>query len=272
MTSILPNEEIDKIPDPEEELPELKVYCQNRLFYWWPVWVVGYIMAAITLFAGTSVDEASLNEYIHPSPSLGVLYVFTLFAVIVFTHFSFRGPASLAVIGALIIVALVLTVLDAWRPIFGAVAGLSIHMNLGFYLFVSTLLLLLWAYATFVHVRFDYYRIRPGQISEMKLIGEGETNYDTRGAVVEKYREDLFRHFILGLGSGDIRVSTSGARSEELLIPNVLLVDKTIERIRKLTSVQPDDLMQEQNEDGDGGEGESGDESSREEVSEGKRG
>ena len=42
-------------------------------------------------------------------------------------------------------------------------------------------------------------------------VGGGEKSYDTAGMSIEKHRDDLFRHWVLGLGSGDLTVRTSGA-------------------------------------------------------------
>ncbi len=31
---------------------EVKIYSHSTIFYWWPVWVVGFVMAAITYSEG----------------------------------------------------------------------------------------------------------------------------------------------------------------------------------------------------------------------------
>jgi hypothetical protein len=46
--------------------------------------------------------------------------------------------------------------------------------------------------------------------------------FDTRGMVVERHRDDLFRHWLLGFGSGDLTVRTGGSNSQQLELPNVL--------------------------------------------------
>ena len=61
-------------------------------------------------------------------------------------------------------------------------------------------------------------------------------NQDTRGMLFEKAGQDLFRHIILGLGSGDMRIVTTGARREEILIPNVLFVDSHLRAMQQLHS------------------------------------
>jgi len=238
-------EVIEHLADPNDVLPEMRVYSHSNIFYWWPVWLTGFVMAIITYLSGTELETANMSEHIHPSASLGIVYVTIFFMTLVFTNFTFRGSASLGVGMALIMMAMAFALLGVWDNIFDAIGYLSVHMNLGFYVLTSPLLFGLWAYSTFLHIRFNHYRVRPGQLEKVKLIGDREISYDTRGAVVEKFGEDFFRHWILGLGSGDICISTSGAKSEELIIRNVLHVDKTISSLRKLTSVQPDSLMDE---------------------------
>jgi len=56
-----------------------------------------------------------------------------------------------------------------------------------------------------------YMVFTPGQLRVRQEIGGGEAAYDTAGMVIQKQRNDLFRHWILGLGSGDLVVNTSGA-------------------------------------------------------------
>jgi hypothetical protein len=58
--------------------------------------------------------------------------------------------------------------------------------------------------------------------------------------VFEKRHEDLFRHWILGLGSGDIRIATAGSRSEEIVMSNVLFVDYRVQQIQHLINLKPE--------------------------------
>ena len=53
----------------------------------------------------------------------------------------------------------------------------------------------------------------------------GEMVFDTRGMVVEKKRDALFRHWMLGFGSGDIVVNTAGTNTRQFQMPNVLRID-----------------------------------------------
>src|SRR3712207_8475364 len=57
----------------------------------------------------------------------------------------------------------------------------------------------------------------PGQVTHVFVLGAASKSYDTENMVLEKFRDDLFRHWILGFGSGDLHITTYGAerRSEE---------------------------------------------------------
>ena len=68
----------------------------------------------------------------------------------------------------------------------------------------------------------------------MLLIGGGEQVYPTDGMTLEKHRSDLFRHWILGLGSGDLIVRTSGAHSHEFHMENVLNVNSKLREIEEM--------------------------------------
>jgi len=92
----------------------------------------------------------------------------------------------------------------------------------------------------FVYDRLTYWRVTPGQLTHDTVIGGAQRSYDTRGMVFEKQRQDLFRHWILGFGSGDIEISTMGARRETFSIPNVLFVDAKVSAIQRMIAMQPD--------------------------------
>ena len=76
----------------------IRIYSHSSLLFWWPVWVVGYVMAAITFWHGKeqqSVESAGqVLEWVHPGNNLGVIYFLTLYLIIMITNFSVRGLAS----------------------------------------------------------------------------------------------------------------------------------------------------------------------------------
>jgi hypothetical protein len=224
---------------------EITVYGHSALFYWWPVWVVGYVLALITYLGGEHVifnDGGFQTEVIiHPSKSMGVIYAVIIVLVVLMTNVVVRGVASLTVIIAALAVTFFFAYMGWWEDIFRAISFLAIYMNLGFYLFFATAALIAWTMSFFVFDRFDYYTFRPGQMVHTMVFGGGQKTYSTTGMSVYKLRDDLFRHWILGLGSGDIHVATSGAAAGEQIIHNVLFVGRKIDMIERLVAMQPDD-------------------------------
>jgi len=224
---------------------EVRVYSHSIIFYWWPIWVVGYLMALVTRLGGEQVTfqigGQESTVWFHPSGALGVIFTFTLVLVILMTHFAVRGVASLTVIVSAIAATLFLAYMGWWNTILDAVGHLRIYMNLSFYLFFSTAMFVVWALAVFVFVRFDYYVFRPGQLVHVTVFGGGEESFDTRGMSVIKIRDDLFRHWVLGLGSGDMHVATTGARKADFVVHNVLFVSHKLHKIQSLVAMRPDD-------------------------------
>ena len=52
--------------------------------------------------------------------------------------------------------------------------------------------------------------------------------------MLEKKRNDLFRHWLLGLGSGDLHVKTGGPANLDFELNNVLFVGWKLARIQDL--------------------------------------
>ena len=235
----------DDLPDIEQELPELKIYSHSPIFYWWPVWVSGYILAILSSLHGEAfrVDSNDV-EWILASANPGVAFIAILLLVIIFTNVKLRGIYSVTTVLVMAFLSVLFAWLGWWDTILSTIPHLSVHMNVGFYLVFSSALLVVWLFSFFVFDRLTYWRIRPGQMTEERIVGAGERSYDTRGMLFEKHGEDLFRHVVLGLGAGDLRISTTGARKEELYIPNVLFADRKVRAIQKLISVKPDDIIE----------------------------
>ena len=219
------------------------IISHSNFFYWWPVWVCGYIMAAITWFNGVSVTIPGDNhaEWFHPSKDLGVIFTLTLFLVILITNFVARGMASVVVILAVVLAVVLSLYFGWWETLATWYSLISFHMNLGFYVCFSTMIFIVWFLSVFVYDRMSYWRVTPGQMTHDYVIGGSAKSYDTRGMVFEKHRNDLFRHWIIGLGSGDIVISTMGAKRESLSVPNVLFVDGKVAAIQRLIAMQPDE-------------------------------
>lgn len=224
-----------------ENVPQLHIYSHSRLFYWWPVWVVGYAMALVTYLHAEEHAIGATEEWFHPSNNLGVLFFMTLFLVILITNVTVRGLASAIVVMGLVTATVIMAYFNVWDPILGWVAALQVRLNFGAYVWFSTLMLITWLLSVFVFDRMSYWRIKPGQITHEFVLGASSKSYDTQNVMLEKFRDDLFRHWILGFGSGDLRIVTSGASNEEILVPNVLFIGSKIYAVQRLIAMRDTD-------------------------------
>ncbi|GBD35688.1 hypothetical protein HRbin36_00802 [bacterium HR36] len=188
--------------------------------------------------------EFLVRERVAASKNPGVLYALLLLLVIFITNVPLRGLYSLVALLLVIALALLFAYMDWWEVIFSWFGRLSIHMNMGFYIFFSTVLFILWAFAFFVYDRLSYWEIARGQVRHVWWVTGAVKSYDTTGMHFDKLRDDLFRHIFLGFGSGDL-VMTPGVRApdvspEELTIRNVLLIGPKLKRILRLIAERPE--------------------------------
>jgi hypothetical protein len=223
--------------------PALKLVGHSSLFYWWPAWVTGYVMALVTYLGGHAIEiKPGETELVHSSSGPGVVFFLILFLVILVTSVSVRGLASGMVILGAAFLTILLAYFRLWDPILLFLGGLRIHLNFAAYFWFSTLLFVAWALAFFVFDRMTYWEIKPGQITENFVFGSGSRTFDTEGMSVEKYRGDLFRHWLLGLGAGDIHIVTMGPQREHIDVPNVLFIGSKIRVIQEMVAVKPDEF------------------------------
>lgn len=229
-------------PEPEDvpALQQLRIYSHSSLLYWWPVWVVGYVMALITYGEGHGYQVGQSPTWIHPSSNLGLIFFVTLFLVIVITNFSVRGMASGMVIMGIMLLTVLLAFVGWWDEVFSWFGGLEIHLDLGAYFWFSTLMLALWAVTLFGLDRLSYWEVTPGQLTYKTHLGGGSKSYTAQGMGLEKYRDDLFRHWLLGLGSGDLQMLTSGATRRQIDVRNVLFVSSKIKAVQALIAAVPE--------------------------------
>jgi hypothetical protein len=256
---------------------EIKIISHSNLFYWWPVWAVGYLLAILTLLdpyvmavvpketkAYRAVQwknpETGILEEVEAlivpkdkhlpvvekdqpeKPHLdishqgtyGVIFASVLILVIVITNVPLRGMWSFMVIVLVILLITILSLLGVWPQIFHIASLLDIRINMGGYVFISTALLIIWILTILFFDRQVYIIFTPGQLKVRQEIGGGEKAYDTSGMTIEKQRSDLFRHWILGLGSGDLIVNTSGAHVQHIELPNVLFIGKKVHQIEDM--------------------------------------
>jgi len=253
---------------------EIRVYGHSNLFYWWPVWVVSFLMAGLTFLdghvmaivpQGTTVEQGQVAPGTDkprdvlvtppgqtvppataaspdPAPRLrvaannnyGVVFTGVLLLVVTITNLTLRGLASVIAIAVMVIVGLTVALMGWWDQIFYWLGGIDVRMNAGGYLAVGIPIFLLWAFSTFIYDHYTYLIVTRGQVRIRREIGDGEIAVDATGLLLEKKRDDLFRHWLLGLGSGDLRVKTGGPANLDFELSNVLFIGTKLARIQDL--------------------------------------
>ena len=101
------------------------------------------------------------------------------------------------------------------------------------YLFIATAVFVLWALAMFIFDQRTYIIFTPGQIRVCEHIGDVDPELRHHGVTLEKQRDDLFRHYILGFGSGDLIVRLCRT-AQEIKMPNVLGIGWQLEAVQEL--------------------------------------
>jgi hypothetical protein len=243
---------------------ELWIVSHSNLFYWWPVWLVGFILAGLTWIDGNRMAivptdsqvqlqgdrnvlttpsnaplyglDADNKPYIkiHHDKSFGVIFAFVLLLVIFITNVPLRGLWSVVALVTLFFSVAIIILMNWHVAILEALGSLFIYINMAGYLLISIVLFVMWLLTFTFFDRQRYIVFSPGQFRVKQEIGGGEDTYDTIGMVVQKQRNDLFRHWILGLGSGDLVVKTSGAHAHQIDLPNVLFVGSKLKQIEDL--------------------------------------
>jgi hypothetical protein len=246
---------------PDARPVEVVIISHSPLFYWWPVWAVGFLMAGLSFWQGQQVafvpagtvaernvqvpkheglrdilvapsgqplpKESETDELKQPrmrmavSNGPGVIWAMTLLIVVVVTHVQLRGAWSLVAVLLLASITILFAVLGLWDLIFRSLGFLDIHMNALGYLSISLFLFVIWLLMFFVFDRLKYMIFTRGRLRLRKAIGEGEKVFDMRGMVFQRHRDDMFRHWLLGFGTADLTVFTSGANAQQIEMPNV---------------------------------------------------
>ncbi len=259
-----------KVTPPAQE--EVRIYSHSSLFYWWPVWAVGLLMGLLTLFDGHKmaiVPDATSPEadrqvqgsneprdvlvfpkdkklprdkndkpiepklHIARSSEYGVIFATVLLVIIVVSNVPLRGLWSVIIILGILLLVLICSLWGIWDDIVRVISYLDIRINAGGYFFISLALLIIWAVTVFVFDHRTYVTVTSGQVRVCLAIGAGETVYDTTGMTFTKRQDDLFRHWIIGLGSGDLIIHRSNT-TQEIDMPNVLFVGSKIKEIERL--------------------------------------
>jgi hypothetical protein len=248
---------------------EVRIVAHNMLFYWWPVWAVGLLLAGLSWMGGNCLAivppgtqvvegfEGGREALVLPAgahlptdpntgkprePTLrvasrsgyGVVFIVVLLLVIFITNVPIRGLWSVIAILIMLLGTVILALAGWWENILEAAAQSHVYINAFGYLAISLPLLVLWLVVVLFFDRRNYMIFAPGQLQVCQEIGSGEVSFDTMGMVVVKRRSDLFRHWLLGFGSGDLVVKTAGAHAQQIEMHNVLFVGSKLQLIQDM--------------------------------------
>jgi hypothetical protein len=263
-------------PGPDQP-QTITVTSHTNLLYWWPVWLVGFILAGLTwaegvrlatVPAGTTVQsnvqgnvfelhlpkDAHAEALVHaaddsakgkdPFPvrvsrnkSYGFLYIVVLLLVIFGSNVPLRGLASVVAILFIFLITVIFVWMDWWTSILDYLGGLHIEISAAGYLVPSVVLFILWVATVFFYDPMRYMQFTPGQVVLHREVGDQRRVFDTGQVEVEKRRTDLFRHWILGLGAGDLIVKIP-SQALQIELPNVMFVGQRVTEIANLMKLK----------------------------------
>jgi hypothetical protein len=251
----------------------IKIVSHSDLFYWWPVWAVGFLMAFLTYQSGhrmavvpdgTVAERGRLVEGHGPrdvlvapegaalptdaetaepsqphlrmavSPDLGAVFITVLLLVVLITNVRVRGVWTLVVLLGVLVVSVLLALGGWWGDVLRVVGAADVHINALGYVCISATLFVVWLVVVVFVDRLTYVTFSRGQFRVHTAVGAGETAYEVIGMVIHKRRDDLFRHWVLGLGSGDLIVRTGGANPQTIELPNVLMVGSKLRAAQQM--------------------------------------
>jgi hypothetical protein len=224
----------------------------SPLLYWWPVWVVGFVMAfwtyldnyhlvlvpektvvadgQVTVPVGGIVEAPLVHMARSKVP--GAVFFLTLLWVLVSSHIWLRGPWALFATASVVAAVFLTSWLELWEPLLRGFRLLDIHINLGGYLAISLTLFVVWALTFFVFDRRTYVIFSEGQIRVRDELGVQEKAFDTFNIAFEKKPYDWFR-WLVGLGAGDMVIRVGGPHPQVFELLNVVRVKRWLSEMEQ---------------------------------------
>jgi hypothetical protein len=217
-------------PGMEKADDQIVVYGHSSLFYWWPVWLASFILAGVTYSEGDRSGGVTVSNINGP----GAVFVVILISVAVSSTVLLRGMVSVVAFVSLIAVTVAFAWFGWWGEILRFLGGLEIRINAAGYLCIGIPLFVAWLAVVRLYDRQHYVIFGRGQIRYVQEVGDSEMVIPAEGAIVEKKRSDAFRHWILGLGAGDLVIRSGGQTSPRIELKNVLMIRNKLAVIDKL--------------------------------------
>ncbi|MEZ7956691.1 MAG: hypothetical protein QMC23_11360 [Rubritalea sp.] len=222
----------------KKSLDSITFYSHSEFFYYWPLWLVSFIFGDITLFFGSHVAVEGLDTslLVMKQTGYGLTYIlvmgFSLFA----TGVNLRGVWALLTLICIAFAAFILLYFGVWDSALSWAVNQPVYLNHGFYLAIGVILFIPWCVVVFLFDTRKYVKIESNTVTIVYEIGEGARAFDTIGVMMEKKLDNFFKHYLLGFGSGDLIIRTSGGSSEVLYLPNVLRVDRVLRELDHVRS------------------------------------
>jgi hypothetical protein len=257
----------------QAEPSSVRIIGHSYLFYWWPVWAVCFLMALLTYLDGSYMaivpagtvaekgkqvsgvdgrrdvlvlpagrelpaDEAGVPEQprlrVARSNGPGSVFITVFLLVLIITNVRLAGVWSLLAVMVIVLVSVVFAMFGVWDAILGLIGKSDVHITAAGYLSLATLIFIVWLVVFLFYDRLTYATFSRGQFTIHYAFGAGATSYDVLGLTLQKRRDDLFRHWLLGLGSGDLVIRSGGANPQTFELPNVLFVGSKLSTAQRM--------------------------------------
>jgi hypothetical protein len=228
-----------------QKAPEIRIYAHSPILYWWVVWAYGFFCAALTYFQGDRllIGQGGKPLFIHPSPWVGLSFALLLLLVIVATSVRARGTNAILLLllmaGAAAATYAVMNTPGLWKE----PPAVLVHMNLAFYMLISTVLFIVWFVIVFIVDRLSYWRVRGTQVERVQLfagaLGYAPKSWAVLHVRMTRFSGDIISHKLLalgflGLGTSDIdcKVSIIGGGQEHFRIENVWRATRPLQAVQ----------------------------------------
>jgi hypothetical protein len=220
----------------------LKLYAHTTLLYWWPVWIAALGLGIWSLLNGVNANLDGREAQFLASSVPSFIFIILLIVTLYISSVRLKGIRSAILIACIAVLLIILGLVGVIDDIAIAVPNAATWISGGAYLWIGGAVFALWSFQTLLIDKLIYYRVTPGQITVVKVIGGAERTYDARGLAIDHAADDFLRHYIFGLGAGDVTLKTSGADPQVFIINNVVGVKGKIKRLQLLSNVEPDNV------------------------------
>lgn len=232
---------------PAAEAPtEVRVYPHSPILYWWVVWAYGFFCALLTWAQGeTFVIGGGKPLLIHSQPWVGISFTMLLLFVALATTVKARGVGAILLILLLVAAAVGTQFVMSIEGLFKSPPAILVHMDLAFYLMVSSALLVVWLAIVFIIDRLSFWRFRSAQIERVQkfasILGRAPESYSVMHVRLTRYSDEILSHKILGLGilglgTGDIdgKIAVFGGGNEHFRIEHVWGAPRALRQIQAM--------------------------------------